>query len=70
MSHDHDLNVSVWCLNCEHTHVPNIPEFTWGCFSCGFGSWQMEVAKGHQTRFADHGIYREEHRTVPMEGKP
>lgn len=56
----------VWCLTCNHKHIPNIPVVTWVCADCGFGSWDDEVAEGHATVLPDHVVHPLHHQTVPL----
>jgi ribosomal protein L37AE/L43A len=70
MSHDHDLTKSVWCPKCEHTHVPNIPQWTWVCRDCGFGSWGDVAATNHEISCPTHHVYAEEHPVVPLSERP
>jgi len=57
----------VWCSNCQHTHIPTIPAFTWACRLCGFGAWHLETALGHTASLPWHEVYLEAHPTMPIQ---
>jgi hypothetical protein len=60
----------VWCLTCEHEHIPDIPATTFRCASnCGFGAWEIEVAERHATEHPDHVVYPNHHATIPLQDR-
>lgn len=60
----------VWCLTCEHVHIPSIPAVTHVCADCGFGQWDLGIAEWHANAYPDHIVYPLHHRTVPLDQKP
>lgn len=65
------LLLEVWCLTCQHTHIPNIPTVTYVCTGrdpvtagCGFGVWDSSIAAEHATDYPDHVVYPRVHTVV------
>lgn len=60
----------MWCETCQHVHIASIPEVTYACHSCGFGSWHSETATEHESLCPGHETYPLGHvmRPVPTEG--
>jgi hypothetical protein len=56
-AHDHSGESKVWCETCQHTHIASIPEVTYACHSCGFGSWHSEIATEHESLCPGHETY-------------
>jgi hypothetical protein len=56
----------VWCLTCEHVHVPVMPAVTFRCSDCGYGGWIVQVAEHHAHEYDDHIVYPVHHQTIPM----
>jgi len=49
---------TVWCITCQHPHIPDIPAVTFRCASeCGFGSWSVDLAGIHADMYPDHLVY-------------
>ena len=63
-----DIRDDVWCLTCQHSHIPTIPVTTYACGDCGFGAWATVMAVSHASRYADHAVYVVHHQTVPILG--
>ena len=60
------LHDDVWCMTCQHAHIPMIPVVTYACRDCGFGAWGDTVAAAHATSWPEHIVYGNHHQTVPL----
>jgi len=63
---DHDGEPKMWCETCEHTHIASIPEVTYACHSCGFGSWYSQTATDHKILCPGHETYPLVHDLRPV----
>lgn len=61
----------VWCITCEHTHIPTIPVVTYLCLGgvddehgCGWGQWLPTDAMAHERFNTGHRTYPVMHQVV------
>ena len=69
-AHNHGGEPKVWCETCQHTHIASIPEVTYACHRCGFGSWHSETATEHESLCHGHETYPLGHVMRPVAPAP